>query len=203
MANELVLIRHGEVDPALRGRFLGSTDVPLSEGGRLQAERLAARLTLDSSMPCYCSPMKRVMETAQLALGNRNHPVIIGTDLREIDFGRWEGLTFGEISDADPELVDRWAVYDPEFAFPDGESIEAFQSRLRGVADRFSSEPVERIIAFTHGGVIRALICHFLGLDPRNYLLFDVQPASIARIKLFGDKGILAGLNDTSHLAED
>jgi broad specificity phosphatase PhoE len=121
-------------------------------------------------------------------------------NLREIDFGRWEGMSFAEIAAADPAAVDRWAALEDAFAFPEGEGIANFRERIGAAAERIIIEPAGTVVLFTHGGVIRFLICHFLGLPDRHHLLFDVRPASISEIRIDGGKGVLTLLNDRHHL---
>jgi broad specificity phosphatase PhoE len=141
--------------------------------------------------------MKRTLETSRLA--GIEMPVV-EPELREIDFGLWETMSFEQIRSSSPELVEEWAQYVPNFSFPGGEGIAEFVSRVQNVGDRLAACAGETVLAFTHGGVIRALICHFLGLSPRNYVLFDVKPCSMTTINLFDGKGVLAGLNDICHL---
>ena len=120
--------------------------------------------------------------------------------LREIDFGRWEGMSFAEIASDDAAAVDRWAEMDRDFTFPDGEGIANFRERIGATAERIAAVAAETVVLFTHGGVIRFLICHFLGLPDRHHLLFDIRPASISEIRIDGGKGVLVRLNDRHHL---
>jgi alpha-ribazole phosphatase/probable phosphoglycerate mutase len=147
--------------------------------------------------------MIRTVETAAIATSTSELLMENDPDLREIDFGRWEALTFQEICDLDQAHVDRWAAYGDDFAFPGGESLCDFHARIRRVADRIARDPADVVCAFTHGGVIRTLICHYLGLEPRNYLMFDVRTASVTTLSLYDGKGVLTGLNDCCHLLVD
>ncbi|HET6491240.1 MAG TPA: histidine phosphatase family protein [Syntrophales bacterium] len=200
MPEELVLIRHGDIGKEFKEIFVGKTDVPLSAEGRLQAERLRPYLASGTRSAVLSSPQLRCRETARIATEPLGIAVEVDNDLREIDFGRWERLTFDEIVAADPGVADGWARYDPDFTFPRGERIGDFLSRISSVGDRLASRGADRTVVFTHGGVIRALICHFLKLAPRNYLLFEVRPASVTTIRLFEQGGILTGLNQWCHL---
>ncbi|HYW79396.1 MAG TPA: histidine phosphatase family protein, partial [Thermoguttaceae bacterium] len=156
-------------------------------------------LPVDQGIPLFVSPMRRAVETA----GAFDHALQHDPDLREIDFGRWEGRSFDEISASDRESqIDRWSRFDPQFSFPDGESLGKFVTRIAQAADRLASDASDTVVAITHGGVIRTMICHLLGLEPKNYLLFDVKPASITTIDLFDGRGVLTGLGDTCHLKE-
>jgi alpha-ribazole phosphatase len=203
MAEHLILIRHGDLGDRRRGRYIGRTDAPLSAEGRRQAAALAGPLVrLPNGTSVFVSPLRRTRETAAIALGRGEH-FTVDSDLREIDFGRWEGMGFAEILAAEPAAVDRWATLAEDFAFPDGESIGNFRKRIGAAAGRIAAEPVGTAVVFTHGGVIRFLICHFLGLQDRAHLLFDVQPASISEIRIDGGKGVLTLLNERRHLEMD
>jgi broad specificity phosphatase PhoE len=139
--------------------------------------------------------MLRARETAAAALGPNVAALATDADLREVDFGRWEGLTFEQAREDDRTAADRWLAGDPSFAFPGGERFADFAERVRAVGSRLAAETAAAVVVFTHAGVIRHLICHFLGLPFRNYSLFDVRYASIAVIELFEGNGILSGLN--------
>ena len=200
MAERLILIRHGDLGARHRGRYIGRTDAPLSQEGRRQAAALAEPLVRRlNGASVLVSPLRRTRETAECAL-DRGANFAIDSDLREIDFGRWEGMGFAEILAADPAAVDRWAALVDDFAFPDGESIGNFRKRIGAAAGRIAADPARTVVVVTHGGVIRFLICHFLGLPDRAHLLFDVQPASISEIRIDGGKGVLTLLNERRHM---
>jgi alpha-ribazole phosphatase len=198
MKKRVILIRHGDLGETRRGLYIGRTDVSLSEGGRRQAAALAGELGRLSGAHLLCSPLLRTRETAEIALGAPD-ACDIDPDLREIDFGRWEGIGFAEIAAADPAAVERWAALDEAFAFPGGERIGDFRKRIGAVAGRMAADPAGTVVAFTHGGVIRFLICRFLGLEDRHYLLFDVRPGSLCELLLEGERGILIRLNARCH----
>ena len=198
MAKRVILIRHGDLGEGCHGRYIGRTDVPLSECGKRQAAALAGELARLKGAHLLCSPLRRTRETAEIALGAVD-ACDIDSDLREIDFGRWEGMGFAEIASADPAAVERWAALDEDFVFPGGESLGAFSKRIKAVAGRIAADPAGTVVAFTHGGVIRYLICHFLGLADRQYLLFDVRPGSLSELSLDGGRGVLVRLNDRCH----
>ncbi|MEI8172575.1 MAG: histidine phosphatase family protein [Deltaproteobacteria bacterium] len=204
MARKLLLLRHGETGEAYLNRYVGSTDFPLSERGRRQAGVMKMFLHDRVFDHCLCSPMARCMETAAAVLESREIRMEIDHNLREIDFGQWEGMSFDEIAKSSPDLVRRWGAFDPVFAFPGGESIGDFLERVRFVAERLSHDPADTILLCTHGGIIRTMICHFLKLEPWQYILFTVKPASVTTIELYDSGGILTGLSETGqiHLTE-
>jgi broad specificity phosphatase PhoE len=149
------------------------------------------------------SPLKRAAETARAVSEACGLQVETIPELQEISFGRWEGKTFDEIQEAEPELVEQMSSDPENFAFPEGESMEEFWDRVAGVGDRLADGPAGCTAVVSHGGVTRGLICHFLGLPPTKYLLFDVDLASISAIRLHDRGGVLCELNNTTHLEAD
>jgi alpha-ribazole phosphatase len=104
-------------------------------------------------------------------------------------------MSFEETRALDPAAVERWARGEADFAFPGGERVADFVERTRAVGARLAADDADTVIAFTHGGVIRHLICHYLRLsDPRHPLMFDVRYASLTIIELHDGRGVLAGL---------
>ena len=202
MAQYLLLARHGSVANAPVKRYYGSTDLPLDAAGKRQARALAELLRARRPARCFSSPLGRALETAQTVATHLSLNVETMPELREVDFGQWEGRTFAEIQKSDPENVARWAAFAPDFEFPGGESIHDFLERTARAAELLAAVPGEEVAAFTHGGVIRAVICHVLGLPPRHYLAFDVKPASVTVLKLFDGQGVLVELNNQCCLRE-
>jgi broad specificity phosphatase PhoE len=200
MAKKLVMIRHGVLERKYHGRFMGKTDVGLSAIGQKQAEALALPVGSLKEAHFIVSPLRRTQETARLALAASGQTFDIDDDLREIDFGLWEKKTFAEINTTDPAGVEQWSNFDHDFVFPGGEAIKSFIERVRTAAQRIARDPAPTVTVITHGGIIRFFICHYLGLDMRNYLLFDVQPASLSIMTLYDEQGILNSLNDLCHL---
>ena len=196
MAKKLLLVRHGEVGEEYLDRYIGSTDISMSPRGREQVK--AVRPLLQGNLPdlCISSTMKRCRDTAAILTEGSGIELIFDPDLREIDFGNWEGMTFEEILEDFPDEMDRWIEFSPEFIFPGGERIGDFQARIEVAASRLAANPADTLLLCTHGGVIRMLICHFLGLPFRQYILFKVRHASLTTIELFGESGILSGLNE-------
>nr|VFK63901.1 MAG: alpha-ribazole phosphatase [Candidatus Kentron sp. UNK]VFK70745.1 MAG: alpha-ribazole phosphatase [Candidatus Kentron sp. UNK] len=197
---QLILVRHCEA--SLQGRYIGRTDPSLTEVGVAHAHRLARRLlrltkaSTTHPLPILSSPARRALETVRLATEGIPSVIRRDADLCEIDFGRWEGLHFDEVVKADPELVDEWARGEMDFCFPAGEGIQAFRERVECAGSRMRDGQEEMLLVVSHGGVIRFLVCYFLGLSPQSHRMFEVNPGSITRIRLYDDSAVLAGLND-------
>ncbi|MFZ0342958.1 MAG: histidine phosphatase family protein [Gaiellaceae bacterium] len=146
---DLLLVRHGETDWNAEGRLQGHTDRPLSDYGRGQARRLAGDLQGEEFEAIYASDLARAHETAEI-LGERlGLPVVLDPDLREKDWGNWEGLT----------AVERDRV---EFV---GESTAAHAERTLGALRRIAGRhPSGRVLVVTHGGSMRRAQTEVLGL---------------------------------------
>ncbi len=191
MTQRLHLLRHGSTGAG--NRYIGSTDLPLSPDGAADLEGAADLLQRQEIDAVFCSPMRRCRQTVDrlgLAPGTE-----IVEDLREIDFGRWEGLSFAEICATDGELVDRWAQGATDFAFPEGESLRDFLGRIDRIRMMLTATPARRPLLVTHGGVIRHLVCACLGIGPEKSLLFEIKPGRCTVIDIHSAGGVLAGLN--------
>jgi len=136
----LLLVRHGETDWNAEGRLQGHTDTPLNDYGRRQAAALAEELAGDGIAAIYASDLSRARETAEILGGRIGLPVTVETDLREKNWGSWEGLT-----PAERESV--------EYV---GESTEEHRERtLRALVAIAERHPGERVLVVTHGGSVR------------------------------------------------
>ncbi len=199
----LMLLRHGSTDAAFDKKLVGRTDIPINAEGRRQAQAMSPYIADSEPDMCFCSPLLRARQTADIvtcAVGLDFEEI---PDLCEIDFGRWEQMTFEEISASEPELVSRWAAWDEGFSFPEGESLRDFAGRVRRAADHMVRNGASRVLAVTHGGVIRAMICHLLGLSMSQYLLFDVKLASLTTIEVFDGRGVLKELRSPPRIGSE
>ncbi|MGW8193432.1 MAG: histidine phosphatase family protein [Desulforhopalus sp.] len=187
----LYLLRHG--DTGMTGRYLGSSDLGLSERGVRQLEKTRLQLHDARIETVYCSPLLRCRQTLDLLELTCRHQFCDA--LREIDFGRWERKSFEEVVKTDKELVDSWNFAPDRFCFPGGESVPHFRKRVEQFKKQLEDTDDERVLVVSHGGVIRHLLCLALGLYAEKYLIFDVRPGNFCSIKLFGECGVLTGFN--------
>lgn len=190
-AKEVYLMRHGDIGQ--QGRYIGSTDAPLTREGREQAGKTGAVLKNGNIKKIECSPMLRCRQTLELL--DLPCPSHFNDLLKEIDFGRWEGSDFAEIIRADKDLVNAWVRSPDTFSFPGGESLVAFKQRVAAFKDQLVSMIEERILVISHGGIIRHLLCLLLCLDFDKYLLFDVKPGCYCSVRLYAEGGVLTGFN--------
>jgi broad specificity phosphatase PhoE len=162
----IVLLRHGNTVGNSHERFHGSSDVALSDEGREQVRAAGRRLATEVFDVIAASPLRRAWQSAALLSGG--NPVLLIPDFREIDFGRWEGLTAQEIEARDPVLYRAWREHAPDFEFPGGERRAAFRDRVaRGFAELVRTR-AENAFVVTHRGVIRALAEQLTGVPLPN-----------------------------------
>ena len=164
----ILLIRHGEVEESYRRRFIGKTDAPLSEEGREECRALRVRVAALSPELFFCSPLRRAVETLEVVRVKECRS-LIDPRLREIDFGRWEGLLFEEIARvAAPAELRVWAENPAGMVFPGGESFAAFAARVDAFTRELVEMPVECAAVVTHGGVLMRMISGWKGLPSQR-----------------------------------
>ena len=188
---KLILIRHGDTGEDFRHRYIGSMDIPLSIKGREQVSALRKMFGNDLPVLRLCSPLGRCLETAEILLEGTPGGFKIDTDLREIDFGKWENMTFSDILASSPKDVAPGLHSTVIFLFLEGEAIHAFQARLKHFVEHLENLYVDSALVITHGGVIRFLICQLLQLEPWQYILFEVKAASATVINIYEGSGVL------------
>ncbi len=187
----LLLVRHGQSKWNAARRIQGQADVALSSLGEDQA--IALRPTIEDIGHCRAvsSDLERVRETA-LRIGAE--PVRFSGGLREIDVGDWTGRSIDEIR-AEDELAYRgWRA--GTSTPPGGEEWEDFVDRVAGVIEAELSQPCQNLLVVCHGGVIRAILQRYVGLEPAH--IIPVAPASLSAVRLLD--GMLARLELFNYL---
>jgi broad specificity phosphatase PhoE len=195
----LFLARHGVAEAGGTGRYWGWTDVPLSDDGAAQARALGARLARESVVAVYASDLARALETAQVVAEHHGLDVTVCPELREMNFGRFEGLTFDEIrrSCADAERL--LSADDPHAKLPGGESLADLTRRVEGFeAKLLSHAPSDGVIIVSHGGPLRVLVCRALGLGLAGFWRIRMDHGSLSVVDTCSS--VLEFLNDTCHL---
>jgi len=200
---KLLLVRHGETEYNSSERYWGSTDVSLGTVGLVQAQKLRERLSGEKIDAIYSSPLKRAMVTAQTIAESHNLKVVSCPEIREIDFGKIEGLNFKELNQLYPEVHRLWIEKSPQMAYPGGESVIQLEARVASFTKRLKPHgPDDTILVVAHSGVLRTLICQLLEMDTRHRWSFRLDLASLNIVETYPGGSILTLLNDKTHLAE-
>jgi alpha-ribazole phosphatase len=164
--NKVYLLRHGQVKGYENFPVYGRTDVDLTEIGILQMKQMAERLSLTEPKAIYSSDLKRSSTGARLIALYHDVPIYFLPELREMDFGTWEGLTLSEIRRNFPEELQKREKDLINFKAPgEGESIADLSERIETVFERIRAEQKGNDIVITaHGAVNRIILCKALGL---------------------------------------
>ena len=201
MSATLMLVRHGQTDWNVNGRYMGWTDEGLNEEGLRQAGMLARRLDRWPLSAVYSSPLRRAWRTAEIVAGPHSLPVQKVEDLGEMRIGAWEGMYAGDIAARYPELWKTWRANPGDFRMPGGESLgEVRQRTVRAFNRMMDGSEGNMVLAVTHDVVVRLLAAHCLGVSEDIYRRLEVGNASMTVIEWDGEKRRLRVLNDTAHL---
>lgn len=199
---EIIIIRHGETEWNKTGRFQGHSDVPLSAEGRAQAAMLGENLAVDHVDMIYASDLTRAMETAAPLAQRFGLEVISDPQLRELNFGAWEGRNFNDVNAENPNAMKNFYT-DPEQAdIPESEPFPEFQRRIAGrVREIVAQERGKRIVIVSHGASIRILLADLLSMPIRSIWHLSQLNTAVNKIR-FEDDGfaVVTLMNDTSHL---
>jgi 2,3-bisphosphoglycerate-dependent phosphoglycerate mutase len=205
-ATELLLVRHGESQPAVPGEPFplvdGHGDPALAPEGRAQAEAVAERLAPQRLDAIYVTSLRRTAETAAPLVARLGVEVRIEPDLREVHLGEWEGGVFRQkVAEGDPLAArmyaeQRWDV------IPGAEPQDAFAGRVRAAIERIvAAHPDQRVAVFSHGGTIGQVLHLAVGGD-RPFAFVGCDNGSVSHLVVANDRWIVRRFNDTAHLHE-
>ena len=197
-----ILLRHGDTRLSPEHRFSGLSDEPLSADGARQVSAAAHRLASGAPIDAIVSsPLPRAAATAAIVAGELGLTTATDDDLRETDFGAWEGLTFTEIQDRWPDTVLAWQ-HDPQQAPPGGESFAATACRVDRACERIlEKHQGQTVLVVSHITPIKILLCRALGAPLLAMYRFYLGSACINEIQWHGNEyAAVRKVNDTSHL---
>ncbi len=200
---EILLIRHGETEWNLSGRWQGHADSNLSDRGVAQARSLSKRMMSEKVDFVYVSDLGRARHTARLIGDSSEWSYNLMPELRERDLGVLEGLTAEEMVLKQPDAYRSFRKDGPDYQPPGGESFRQFYERCAAAIEVLvERHPGKKIVAVTHGGVLGALFRYVLDIpldSERNFLLLN---CSINRIRKSSQGWSLISWGDVSHLED-
>lgn len=199
--SRLLLVRHGDTEANSAERYWGHTDVKLSAAGLRQAKLLQQRLANEKIDAIYASDLDRAMVTAQTIAAGHHRQVMTCAELREINFGEVEGLTFAEVGKLYPEVAELWRQRSFKLRYPRGESVEELNNRVSQFRCRLETHgAAETVLIVAHSASLRLLMCHLMGLAPQHWWQFRLDLASLTVLTTYPGGAILNVLNDVCHL---
>ena len=199
-----LLLRHGQTALSVDKRFSGIGDPVLTELGRGQAAAAAARLGKRGGIDAViCSPLLRARATAEAVAGVLGLPVLVEPDLRETDFGDWEGSTFGEVKRGWPAELDAWLA-DSAVPPPGGESFDATAVRVWAARDRIAAAHLgQTVLLVSHVTPIKQLLRKALDAPSSALYRMHLDLACLSEVQWFSDgPAVVRSLNDTAHLTD-
>lgn len=197
-----LLLRHGQTELSVERRYSGRGNPPLTALGREQAARAAKMLAAKGDIAAVISsPLGRAQETAEAAATALGVPMQICDGLIETDFGDWEGLTFAEAVERDPQLHSDW-LGDPSVPAPGGESFDQVRERVEAARrDLVALYPGANLVVVSHVTPIKTLLQLALGVGPSLLYRLHLDLASLSIAEFYPDGGSSVRLvNDTSYL---
>lgn len=176
---EIYLLRHGQTVQS--GTYTGISEVTLSEAGRQQIRSLIPVIGQLELNHCFCSTLYRCRESYEL-LGIEV-PCTFDEDLREINFGNWEGLSFDQIQRTYGDQLNDWIMQGDNFTFPGGERISSFNERVTGWFDNLLTRDFDRVLIVAHGGVLRIGLCHLLDVKESSTFSFNFKEGALSQVE--------------------
>lgn len=179
----LILVRRGTVDVP-PGVILGQTDTPLAVQGFTDIQRLAASWEAEPPRFVFASNLKRARQSAQIFAAHFALEPLIDPRLREVTYGQWDGQTWQQTMRDDAKRYHIWSQHWVIQPAPGGESVADLMHRSGAWLSSLlaSTHENDTVLAIAHEGSIRALLCHALGLAPKNSLALRIDPARATRI---------------------
>lgn len=201
----LLLLRHGETPLTAQKRISGSggTDLGLSQAGRRQARAAADLLAAQGGVRAVVtSPLRRCRETARTVAARLGLHPRIDPELREADFGAWEGLTFAQVRERHPDDLAAWLASPGVPPTGGGEPLESVAGRVSAARDRLLAQHAgQTVLVVSHVVPLRTLVRLALGAPPESLFRMELAAASLSAVAYRADGAASVQLlNDTRHL---
>ncbi|MBW2339716.1 MAG: histidine phosphatase family protein [Deltaproteobacteria bacterium] len=180
--------RHGQIYGFEKRIFCGFVDTSLTPTGILQMERLAERLRPAEIGVIYASDLQRSFRGAQIIAKDHDVQVFQFAELRELNFGRWEGLGFTDLEEQFPGELEKRMTNPLSFQIPEGETILNLSKRIvKCLNSIINGNRGKDILILGHKGVNRVILCHILDMDLSNVFSFEQDYGCLNIIDFFPD----------------
>ena len=170
----IYLVRHGKIQLSdEQRRYIGQYDAPLDETGIEQARCLRQRLGAAQITAAYCSDLSRSHRTAEIIADDKDIPIFVRKDLREIHLGEWEGCTFAEIEQRFPDEFRKRGADIVHYRVPGGESFDDCNKRVLMAFHDILETSTGNILIASHAGVNRIVLCFVMDMPLQD--LFKIR----------------------------
>jgi len=199
----LIAVRHGETESNAARRFIGQCDSPLSDRGLKQVAALGERLRGEAFDRIHASDLGRAVDTAREVARHHSADLTFDERLRERHYGALEGLSFEESKQRFPEVFAAFDRFETDVAIPEGESAQQVRDRISAfLGDSIAVHTGEAHLVVCHGGIVRALFWHLLGLPYRAARYARSDNTSLSVFRFFRGGWHLERWNDIGHLSD-
>ena len=204
MSCTMLLIRHGETMWNAEKKLQGHRDVPLSEVGILQAQALAQKLEAHPIDAVYASDLSRAVQTAEALASSRGLKVQSVPELREMNFGLWEGMSYQEIQANYPGQLNAWCKDPLSAKPPDGELVSEMAVRVfEAMKSIVTANENRQVAVVCHGGPIRAFVAMLLGMNLQDNWRIRQDNVALNVIDFpTWEEAVVMLLNDTNHILQ-
>ena len=200
---KLILVRHGQTEWNIDGRYQGQTDVPLSADGVRQAQLLADHFPLEKVDAIYSSDLNRAMVTAGYIAQRFGIQVQPEPAFRELSFGAWEGLSYEEIVSGWPEAMKDFLKHPDRLEIPNGESFPHLQDRaMARLREIIKVHEGGRVVIVAHGAILRTILCSALHMSLAHVWTIRQFNTALNVVCYDGDWSSVELMNSTAHLGD-
>jgi len=197
---EIILIRHGETEWNSQKRMQGHSNSDLSSVGQAQIQALGQWMKNVPFDLIYSSDSLRAKQTAEAITQFSGHELQFDQRLREKNLGVFEGLTSEEAMERHPEVFRLFKTAGSKYVIDEGESTQQLQDRALEIVNEIRiKHPEERVLLVTHGGFIRVVMKHSLGLSLETPTRFLIRNTGVFRL-VWEDKWLVSQMGGVSHL---
>ncbi len=198
----LFVVRHGETDWNVEGRFQGRRDIPLNAKGREQARLLSEALKDVPFNRLWSSPLSRAFDTAGAIAALQGRTVEVQQGLTEISHGQWEGLRSDEVERRWPGDLTRWHETPHALTMPEGECLLDVQNRALQAVEAIAGSGGDQVLVAAHDAVIKVLLCAWLEMPLRCFWRFQLGNGSITVAEATRRGWSIPLLGDSCHLGD-
>lgn len=198
---KIVLIRHGETEWNISGKYQGQTDIPLSAKGMDQAQRLAEHFPVEALDAIYSSDLCRAMRTAQYLAERFGIDIHPESSLRELNFGAWEGLSYEEIVSRWPDAMKNFLRHPDVLSIPEGETFGDLQKRgAKRIREIVAENDGKTVAVVAHGAILRTILCDALQIPLADLWRIRQYNTAVSILCYEEDWCTVELMNSTSHL---
>lgn len=201
---EIILIRHGTTLWNLEGRIQGISDVELAPEGLQQAKLLAENFPFDKVDAIYSSDLSRAKTTAKFIADKFNLPIQTTPELREINFGVWEGKYFSELEKIDPDTLRIFHTSPDKLKLEGAETLQQSQVRALNIVNEIIArhDSSSCVVCVSHGSIIRTILCGILEIPLKNLWRLNQFNTAVNVVRIDDGGFIVRLINSTAHLAK-